>query len=487
MNTRRRWYSRNNNSFSKNIKDYIIPIIWIFLIIFLIWSLFFKSSWTENILPDNQNGISIEKDTDSTAFISYTNWTKRDVDGELKLHKTEKITVWNWKVKILDDRATFSLNKLWELTYLENWNFSIWSWEVWIDSAFPLNVDMKFVKLKISENSHISLSQNEVLSSIFVVSWMVEISNLVWKNTVLTSGESISISNLEASNEKLDLSIKKEVLPDYFLTSSWFIINSWEKYLKSEEKTEEVDQAEQENNSENKEKESVSNVTWKSKYLTFSNLVDESNVSSSVITVSWVYDTEIVTKIELNWKVAVLNTDSGTFKIEWVSVANASNDLIFKVFNVNEDLKEKFVYTVYNASGKSGNNFSSNADSGQNVFNVDASKFAFTAPTSTGTFTTYESFITIRWNVTAPNIDTVTVNDFKLSTFNWKTWRYHATPDYGTLSDGTNVYEVKYFSGWNLVYKNYFTINKKSWTATSSQVETAVVSEETESVTSVAY
>jgi hypothetical protein len=39
------------------------------------------------------------------------------------------------------------------------------------------------------------------------------------------------------------------------------------------------------------------------------------------------------------------------------------------------------------------------------------------------------------------------VNDYKLSSFNGSTWRYHASTDNNNLADGTNVYEIKYFSG----------------------------------------
>ena len=147
------------------------------------------------------------------------------------------------------------------------------------------------------------------------------------------------------------------------------------------------------------------------------------------------------------------------------------------MFNKNEDLVEKFVYTVYydagatwwtNTNGQNNNT----AWTWVNTFNVDGSKFAFTAPTTGATYTTYKDFVTIRGTVSAPNIDTVTVNDLKLWSFNWTTWRYHARDIYGTLADWTNVYEVKYFSGGNLVYKNYFTIVKKTWAASANNSST---------------
>ena len=65
-------------------------------------------------------------------------------------------------------------------------------------------------------------------------------------------------------------------------------------------------------------------------------------------------------------------------------------------------------------------------------FDVDASLFTFTAPTTWATYTTYEDFVTIRWLVKHEWIDTVTVNDFTLSSFNGSTWRYHARDIYNT-------------------------------------------------------
>jgi hypothetical protein len=39
-------------------------------------------------------------------------------------------------------------------------------------------MEMRFAKLKIPANAHISLSQNEVMSTIYVISGNVEVSNL---------------------------------------------------------------------------------------------------------------------------------------------------------------------------------------------------------------------------------------------------------------------------------------------------------------------
>lgn len=456
MNYRRRWYSAKWN-FLSTIKDYIVPIISVILLFLLIYYFFSGPSKEQIISTENQKWIQILKDSDSVANIYYSWWNKEE-HKDKDLFKWEKIVVSSGRVKLKDENFSLNLNELWDLKYLENGNFSFSSGELWVDNISPMTIEMKFAKLKISENSHISLLQNEANSTIYVISWTVEVSNLAWKTAVLKSMEKTEVYMKDASNERL--TIKKEPILDYLFSTDWFVINNWEKYLKKEEETEKSTWTLE------KEKNDISdktNFSWKSRYLTFSNLLDESNVSSSSILVSWAYDTEEVAKIELNWKVAILNPELWTFKIENVSVSDKINDLVFKVFNKSEDLKEKFVYTVYFdwwvwSSSSSDGTFK------VKTFDVDGSKFSFTSPTSSSTYITYDDFITIRWYVSASWIDKVSVNDFNLKSFDGKNWRYHARVDYGNLANGTNIYEIKYFSGGNMVYKNHFTIIKKSWT-----------------------
>jgi len=221
---------RGNTTFQKNIKDYIVPIIWWILVLFLIFSVF---SWDDssdtktNI--ENQSWINISLDSESSqATIIYPWDYKKDLEWDWVLYKWEKILVKQWNVSLnLDSLVNFKVNRLWELRYLENWNFSVTSWEVWIDSLKSINLDLNFAKLKIDENSHLSVSQNEMWSTIYLISWFVEVENLVWKNTVLAPGEKITISRWDASKGNLDLTLLKENLDQFFLKSDWFILNKW--------------------------------------------------------------------------------------------------------------------------------------------------------------------------------------------------------------------------------------------------------------------
>jgi hypothetical protein len=217
--------------------------------------------------------------------------------------------------------------------------------------------------------------------------------------------------------------------------------------------------------------------------LTFHNLIDASNVSSASINISWTYNDEQITKITVNWKEAVLNKDEKTFRFENVSVPNRENDLVFKVFDNTNDTLSKFVYTIYYNTWTTPSNNSSWSSSNYGnpeTYDVDGSQFTFTAPTTGNAYTTSEDDILIRWKVLAKWIDSVIVNNYKLSSYEtsgW-TWRYNARIVLNNLAEWTNIYTINYLSNWNIVYTNTFTIIKKSKDAFSEEVNTTLWSKE---------
>jgi hypothetical protein len=88
-----------------------------------------------------------------------------------------------------------------------------------------------------------------------------------------------------------------------------------------------------------------------------------------------------------------------SFRFEGVSVANRENDLVFRVYDGANDILSRFVYTVYYSGGASTTNNQTTSGGGAfnvQTYNVDGTKFTFTAPTTGNTYTTSENFITIR-------------------------------------------------------------------------------------------
>lgn len=465
---------RRGNNFQKNIKDYMVPIIWLFLAIVLIYSFF--SWWNDNseiIQQENQSWLNVSLDWDfSEATIFYTWDYKNEIEGSAQIYKSERVIVKEWSITITDWLwLNLKANKLWEVKYLENWDLWIYSWEVWVDTIMPLDIDMNFASIKLSENSHVSFSQNEMSSTIYLVSWMAEVLNLVWNNTVLWSGQKISISKMDASSEDIDLSNIKENLDDYFMRSDWFLLNNWNFYLEKE------DEVDDDKDSSSK----TGSLVSSNKLLYFDNLVDGSSVNTNTINITWGYNDEEIIKITLNGKDANINNSNKTFSFTNVNMSSFENDLVFKAYDDSKDIVSKFVYTIFNDSWLTSTSSSSEWFWGVKTYNIDGSKFVFTAPTSDDTYTTFENFVTIKWSVLVDSIDKVTVNWYTLNSFNGSTWRYHANVDYNNLALWTNIYEVQYFSNGELVYKNFFTIIKKDQNNDLSKVEvkqTSIISDE---------
>lgn len=465
MNVRRR------NTLQKWLKDYIVPIVWLLLIIILIFSVFFWGDGDAQIDSENKVWFKLVLDTSNTeSYIEYPGNLKKKIEWDISLYKWEKVIVKDWSVSLsLKWLWDFKLNKLWELTYLENGNFSLLSSDLWINSEKWINIDMKFAKVKVWEDTNVSFSQNEMGSTIYLLNWSAEITNLTWKSTVLANGQKITVSRLDASNEDVDLSLLKETIDDYYKQSDWFIKNKWETYLKLE--SEETD----ETSSGSIDDETGTWSIWSTgnQLIKITNLSDEATVSSDKIDISWNYSNEEITKITVNWIDAVINTELKTFKFTAIPVTNKENDLVFKVYDDANDLLSKFIYTVFNDLGA--DEKAENTDSNFNVqtFNVDWSQFVFSMIKDginielnwKTTYTTYWDFLTIYWEVKAKWIASVSVNWFVLSSFDWSSWRYHPSILNNNLSVWTNVYEVKYFdANWKVVYTNQFVIIKKAST-----------------------
>lgn len=459
MNVRRR------GGIEKWLRDYLVPIIWLLLIIILIFNVFFSDSSNNTDKAnqvENKVGLSLLLDwVNSESFIVYPGGNKEKITWDTVLYKWEKVIVKEGMVNLsLAWLWDFKVNKLWELKYKENGNFAIYSWDIWLNANSSSIVNMRFASVKVWENTHISFSQNEMWSTIYLISWFAEVSNLAWKSTVLANGQKITVSRIDANKKDVDLSLLKESIDDYYKQSDWFILNNWSSYLVDEN---------------SKEEKKTETSTWKvsnisqNNIITFSNLYDESNVSSDNIIVSWNYKDENISKILLNWKEAEINKELKTFKFKNVLVENKENDLVFKVYDDANDLLSKFVYVVYYDWAKVKN-------TGNNKFNVktykvDWRQFIFTSIRDgviktldwKTTHTTYWDFLTIYWKVKAKWISRVEVDWYTLKSFNWSTWRYHSSSLNNNLNIGTNIYNVKYYDkNDKLVYTNNFTIIKKS-------------------------
>ncbi len=472
MTEYRRW--RWNSSIPKPLKDYAVPLLALFLILIIIYSVFSgNNDKTKNNINSSKSDIQKQVDwlviwfnwDNTKASDEYPSGDKKELEDNSVVYKWEKIIVKQWSVSTnLTWKAELNLDKLWILKYKEDGSLYLESSNLWVKAINDINIWMKFANVSIKKWSVVNLNQNDVESTVYVLTWMAEVSNLAWASTIVWKWQKVWVLVQDAWNKDVDLSNIKTDIDDYFKLSDWFIQNSWDYYLNSNKNN--IDSASW----------TLSNTWWVvnsnninnwniNNYVSFDNISDWAYVSSDSIDIRWKILSDNIWKITI-WEdyVAKINFDKKTFIIPWVSIDKKTNDLVFKLYDTTWELVSKFVYTIYNSKW-----LSNDKKTWFKVTNykIDASKFVFTSPSTTWTYSTYDNFVTIRWSVPMWVVWKIEVDWYNLKSFNWITWRYHASTDYNNLKVWTNQYEIKYFDKHGkLIFKNYYTIilkSKKMW------------------------
>lgn len=219
--------ARRRNAVTKNIKDYIVPIIGAFIVLLILISLFSGGEENVEVQKENQVGITLNADGTSTqATIEYSNGDELDISDQGVLMKGESINVSNGSLVLdIPEVGNARISKLGIVDYNTDGSFTHSSGNFWVNTSTPLNVKMKFARVKMGENSHVSMSQNEMASTVYVIAGYVEVENLVGKNALILPGEKVSITTINASNQDLDIKAQKEPIDDVFKNDDWYMLN----------------------------------------------------------------------------------------------------------------------------------------------------------------------------------------------------------------------------------------------------------------------
>ena len=451
-----------NNNLSKTLKDYAVPFIWLFLILVLLYSVF--SWWDEtNNTKINNEAINIDSgevqvtlwNAESKAYIVYESWKKVEIKDTISLQKSEKISVESWNIDInFPLFAKMKLREKWELIYKEDWTIFLESGDVWIEAIKNIDIFMKFAEVSIPSGDIINLTQNGAESVIYSIDWNILVSNLAWNSVQLQSLEKISIKSKDSTSWDFNLDSEKKEIDDYFKLSSWFKENNWDNLLKN---------TSNEDSSWSLLKNNKVNLKDSWNLISFDDITDESYIKTNSIDLVWRYSPTNVWKITINNIETKLDKELWTFSLKWFSLNFKTNDLVIKIFDKDLNIVSKEILTIYTSNPwTTWNTTWIKTNKTLENFPVKATNFVIYEPTKTGKLTTKSSQITIRWKVTNPETKAVLVNGYKLKSFNWSTWRYHAFVEQGTLKDWTNNYEIKYLdNNWKLIYKEYYSIYKE--------------------------
>ena len=476
MNRHRRWQS---NIFD-TLKDYAVPIIGVLFLIIIIWSV--STRWGENeqtathtqtIWWESLRYIASFWNSETRAQVVYSGWRREDISDGTEVFPGETIVVQDWRVTLSpsEDRS-IHLNRIAEFRVEWQWKYSLLSSDAWINSTNPIQVTMRYATVTSGDNTIMSLTQNEAGSTIYVLKWNIQVQNSVWVQTRVIAWQRLSVPRVQASNRDFDITSERVDIDTFFQNSDWFLENDGH-LIDMSQVNEDIDIE------DNNEIDTNEVSTARSNLIRFDRLRDEMSVESGSINVSGTLLSDNIWAISIQNTPVELSTSARSFNLDNIALPWAMNDLVVKIYDTERNILAKEVYTVYSSSPSRDQSSTTSSSSETSTpttnqqttthFDIDASKFRFTAPSTTGRFTTTSSEVTLRGETTADNIARVEINGFRLNSFNGRTWRYHAFKRFDTIREGTNQYRVDYFdNAGKLVYTDFFTIILQApWTATT--------------------
>jgi hypothetical protein len=450
--------ANQNKKILKTFKDYLVPIFFVFIIlIFIVHSLF---SGDEKIVVDSGDNsfLSLSLSSPQTeAYIEYNGWNKTKLEWEVSLYKSEKLQVVSESVKLSEENASFHLNRLWELRYNEDKSYTLYSSDLWADVKKDVRIEMRYAKVQASSGSVFALSQNEVASTVYVLSGTVEIQNLVGKSTILQKGEKMVIMRNNASDKNSDLALTKESIDEYTKGEEWFVKNNGNYYLSQSDTSAQT----------------LSGTTTSSgqhisqwEYITFNRVFDEAEVNTDKIDLEGTIIDERVATINIQGKNAEINIQNKTFAIKELATSARVNDIVYKIYDSSSQLLYKWILTLHNSkwsqSGTTGGTASSGLAWVQNYPISTSPLYQIISPKQ-NPYTTTENVVRIEGTVPARTITKIFINDFQLQKFvpNSTYWQYFANSEFGNLKSGINIYKIQFYSGENIVYEMNYTIIKE--------------------------
>ena len=479
---------RANNRVQKNFKDYLAPIVIIAVISILVLNYMFSSpSTTTNPVGDTSFLTVSLADSDSKWTINSTKWDKTDlVAWENKVYKTQTIQATNWTINITlaSSWGSMVLDRLWELKYSDNGSFYLYASNLWANLTSDTTIEMKYAKVQASAWSVFSLSQNEISSSIYVVSGNVSVSNSSNSQTSLTKWESIVIMR-DSADSNTDISTLKTQIQDYIKTDDWFVKNNWAFYLSQIDSASTLSWS---TLSWSVNTWSLNSISWSTSqtywdaanawgYISFDNLYDEAQISTDSLDVEWNVLSDNVNTIEINGQNADIDAQTKKFSLKWLKVTAKSNDIVYKIYDASSNLLYKWVLTLYYTDWTATSNTDSSLAQVQNYPISTSDTYKIISPKA-NPYTTSDSVVKIEWTVPYRTVEKIVINDFTLQKFTsyGSYWSYFANTWFGNLKDWVNIYKIQYYGANNkLLFENNFTIIKQAWDNASTWTTKPVV------------
>ncbi len=432
-----------------------------FLFIILIWR--FVSGWSA---PDLATAPVSLRMTDETSSASLVNESKKEktIQANTPLANLDLIEIKGGTAKIAflnNDKNSLNLNTGTKIRYLgqgtdNKTQFRLENKDLWIQAdTGDFSIDLLWVMVLPSSGSVLNIAKNELFTTITVLQGTITVS-VENKTLEVTSGQQLNYSTLRTVTFD-DLSSRIAPINPETLTSPWMSLNGASTYTVAPPTAATLP---------------PSGTTVGSGLIAFESPIDESTVDTKSITVSGKVLNPAVARLVISNLSATLDPVKQTFVLKNLPLTNHENNLIYRSYDATGSLLAKWFITVYTTtisaavatapvSNTAPTTAPNNGNAQVNTYKPDK-RFRVVAPAS-DYYETTEKKVRIEGAVASGAAYSVTINDFKLSSFatNGTSWYYFANQEFGNMQEGTNTYTIRYFdAGGAEIYKQLFVIKK---------------------------
>jgi len=463
---------RNSTSSSTPPWTTILIVIIALLFVVLIWR--FVSGGSAPDLATAPVSLRMT-DTTSSAMITTQDKKEKTVQANTPLSDLDLVEVKNGTAKLAflnNDRNSLNLNTGTKIRYLglgtdNKTQFRLENKDLWIQAdTGDISLDLLGVLVLPSSGSTLNIAKNELFTTITVLQGTVTIS-VETKTLEMSAGQQLNYSTLRTVTFD-DLSSRIAPINPETLTSPWMSLNGANTYTAviSTTTTTTAD--------------TITGSAVGGGLILFSSPVDESTVDTKTITVSGKVLNSNVARVVISNLAATLDPVKQTFTLKNLPLTNHENNLIYRTYDATGALLSKGFVTVYTTSvaaaaantpvsNTAPTTAPSNGLAQVSTYKPDK-RFRITAPAA-DYFETTDKKVRIEGSVSADAAYSVTINDFKLASFqpNGTSWYYFANQEFGNMQEGTNTYTIRYFdANGKEIYKQLFVI-KKNPTPTAAQ------------------
>ncbi len=448
-----------NNKLTKNVKDYIIPIIIGLFAVLIIFNIFRsgedKTTKTEKVdNANNSDWVKVSfKIPNTKAFVFNDKKEKTELSDKSSINFWNKLFVEKGIVDFeKSKKIKWILNARWDLKINKNNNFKLMASDLFLEPKEATKVEMTFLTVNLDDEWIVSLTQNEAASSVYVLSWYASVKTKTSQSIIVPKWKKITILSKEAHKKNFDIKTKIVDIEKSYLDETWCSIVKCVELLKAEKKESSTGAIK---NTEIKKPIKLQ----KTKLIEIKTVKDWEEIFENKIDIRWKIIAKNISDITINNISATIDSSLGIFTLKNFELKEPINDVIYKVFDNSGDLIWRGVITLYHTWKI----WRKNSPKAQTVNYPENNNYIIEFP-SNEPFTTTDTKLTIKWRVPAWVVSKIMVNNFTLTKFapNSTIWWYHANMIHWNMKEWTNEYKIKYFwADWKLLHtKVYFIIKK---------------------------